>query len=167
MPTLEPRRTPGKIMRGTISARREDLQSRNRTCEVNHGPRDIDPRPIMIIKKYLFQLIVCSRCQAGSRGKRVMGAYMQNKIVRHTMLPSIRYTFLLVYYIKYQLELGPMLVVLNHGSWDIDPGPLHIFITSYRHTLLPHNFMYFLASSRFSGHNGSVPSQRRNGKLKH
>ena len=172
MPTLKPRRKLRTIMRGTTGVRREDLLPRKRTQEVNYGTRDIDPRPISIIKEYLSQLIVCSRCQERFRGIRAMGAYMQNKFVRHTLLPFVHYIFSLLYYIKLKSELGPMLsfiidVTLNKGSWDIDPGPLYIFITSYRHTLLPLNVLHLLASSRFPGHNGSVSRQRTNGKLNH
>ena len=42
------------------------------------------------IKKIYFVIFICSRCQAGTREHRVMGAYILNKHTNwHTLLPSV------------------------------------------------------------------------------
>ena len=110
--------------------------------EVKYGTRDIDPCPII---KYKFLCsFECSRCQEGLKGNRAMGAYISNKIIRHTLLPFHNTTPLF-------FLLG--LMNIDNVTRDIDPGiifPIQLLIyIIFRHTLLPSNTLYTFSPSSY------------------
>ena len=121
-------------------------------CQVKNGTRDIDPRPIdKIIVKFMFLPFVCSRCQAGNKGKRAMGACITNKIISwHAMLrhkslhksssaPRIYISHINMVQPARHLIIMYLLksIFINKGSGtrDINPRsrPLHI---TFCHTML-------------------------------
>ena len=137
----------------TLSIRR--LFSPPRAGQVTNGSRDIDPRPINVINiKYVFFSFVCSRCQVGFEGIRVMGACITNKyIFWHTLLPQIKMCFV--------FSIISCIVSPNTGSRDIDPGSTR---TSQEHLFQLDAFGAWDIGPRlkiFSSTSSEFPSIRR------